>query len=302
MEREELVRQINRLKRDRDAIVLAHNYQLPEIQEIADYLGDSLDLARKVVSIRQKVVVFCGVIFMAESAKVLNPEKTILIPVQKASCGLANKITADQIRQLKMHHPEAAVVGYINTYAEVKGECDICCTSANAAEIVNSMPAGEIIFLPDRNLANYAELKSNRKLLKWPGYCYVHHRLIRRPQALALIKKHPGAVVLAHPECTPEVLSLADHVLGTGGMIRLVRESKQNEFIILTEVGLIDRMRREFPAKTFFRVEEAVCDAMKLTTLESVYESLLDMKYEIELAAEVAHGARRALEKMLERA
>lgn len=300
MTQDDLLKEINRLRRERDVSIFAHNYQIPEIQRIADYVGDSLDLARRVAKVRQKVILFCGVTFMAESAKVLNPDKTVLIPDERASCPLADKITPDQVRILKYHNPEAVVVGYINTYAEVKGECDVCCTSANAGTIVAKLPPGDVIFLPDRNLATYAERVSGRSLIKWPGYCYVHHRLLRRPDVLKLMDANPDALVLAHPECDPEVLSLADYVGGTNGMVRYVADSKKNTFIVATEVGMTDRLRREFPQKEFFRIETAICATMKINTLAKVYESLRDFKHIVEVPDETAHGARRALEKMLE--
>jgi quinolinate synthase len=296
----ELQEEILRLKKERDAVLLVHNYQRPEIQEIADHLGDSLALSMEAARARESVIVFCGVTFMAESAKILAPNKLVLIPELAATCQLADSADVESVRELKARHPDALVIGYINTYAPVKAEVDICCTSANALEIIRRHPERPIIYLPDHNLARYAEKLLGRELIKWPGTCYVHDDLIAVRQIRELKEQHPGARVVAHPECAMDVLELADDVLGTGGMVRLARESSYEEFIIATEIGLVARLRRENPTKRFHQVETAVCATMKITTLESVYNALLHLQNEVVVDPEIADRARDALQRMLE--
>ncbi len=300
MKQEELVEKIKKLKKERNAVILAHNYQRPEIQEIADYLGDSFDLSLKAREVDSEVIVFCGVRFMAESAKILSPEKTILLPEKEASCPLADTASPDQLRELRKNHPEAMLITYINTTAEVKAESDICCTSANAVKIIKAFPNEKIAYIPDQNLARYAEKMLDRSILKWEGYCYVHHENITAADAKGLISKHPEAVVMAHPECPPDVLELCDYVTGTAGMVKIARQSEAAEFIVLTESGLADRLKRENPEKEFYVVRTAVCESMKLTTLQSLHESLRDMKHEITVPDEVRERALNSLNRMLE--
>ena len=239
----EIINTISKLKKEKDAIILAHNYQINEVQDIADYVGDSLELSIRASEIKNKVIVFCGVRFMAETAKILNPSKTVLIPDKSAGCPMANMITAKDVIELRKAHPGAIVVCYVNSTAEVKANVDICCTSANAVKIVNSLPADkEIIFIPDKYLGSYASSETKRNLILWHGYCPTHV-LINTNTILQIKKEHPDAEVLVHPECTPEVINIADKVLSTGGMLKYVHESQSNEFIIGTEIGIIYRLQ-----------------------------------------------------------
>jgi quinolinate synthase len=297
---DDLQQEIRRLKQERRALILVHNYQRPEVQEIADFLGDSLDLSLKACEATEETIVFCGVSFMAESAKILNPHKTVLLPREEATCQLADSAAAGSVRQLKQQHPEALVIAYINTYADVKAEADICCTSANALSILRAFPDRELIYLPDGNLARYAEQLLGRPLIKWPGACYVHDRLITPSRIQRLREQHPGARVMAHPECPLSVLGLADHILGTGSMVKLARESSEREFIVATETGLVTRLQRENPDKVFYPVEQALCATMKLTALEDVRDALLKQQHRVELDPDVMQRARRSLERMLE--
>ena len=300
MNKKELIEAILYLKAKKNAVIVSHNYQRPEIQEISDYLGDSLELAQRVQSLDSELIVFCGVHFMAESAKILCPDKKILLPEESAGCPLADCATPDQVREFRKQNPEAVFIAYINTSAAVKAECDVCATSANAMKIIDYYKDREIVYLPDKNLAAYAESILQRPIIKWAGQCYVHHFLITPQKIQELKKSHPEALVMAHPEAPKAVLDLADIVTGTSGMLRAVQKSAGNEFIIGTESGLADRMRREFPGKIFYAVESAVCGEMKLTTLSSLYHALRDDRYEIHVPPEIASKARLALVRMLE--
>ncbi|RKZ20772.1 quinolinate synthase [bacterium] len=292
--------EILRLKKERDAIILAHNYQIPEVQEIADFLGDSLDLSRKAMEVKERVIVFCGVRFMAETAKILSPEKTVLLPSLNAVCPMADMVTGEDLRKIKERFPEDPIVCYVNTNAETKAACDICCTSANAEKVVNSLSQKEIIFAPDINLGDWVSKHVNKRVILWPGYCYVHRKFTRE-EVLEAREKHPDAEILVHPECNPEVVELADYVLSTNGMVKRVRESERDEFVIGTECGLIERLKREFPGKKFYSLgEPKICDGMKSITLESVYEALRDMKHKIELPPEIIKDARESIERMVE--
>lgn len=288
------------MKKEQDVLLLVHNYQRSEIQDLADKLGDSYDLSRSATEAKASTIVFCGVRFMAESAKILCPEKRVLLPEKEASCPLADMISAEQVRELKRLHPEAIVICYINTYAEVKAESDICCTSANALKIISRFPDREIIYIPDQNMAAYAQQVLKRDIIIWPGYCYVHHRLLSSAQVRQARRANPGALVLAHPECPLDVLGEADLVVGTSGMIRHVGESDRKSIIVVTETGLVERMRREFPDKVFIAIDSALCVQMKLTRLESLYESLKFGREEIVLSEDIMRRARRSLERMLE--
>lgn len=295
----ELAREIEELKRERRATILVHNYQPPEIQAIADMLGDSFDLSRRAAATDAEVIVFCGVHFMAESAAVLAPEKTVLLPRPDAGCPMADMATAPALRDLKRRHPRAAVVCYVNSSAEVKAESDVCCTSANAVRVVESVDADELLFVPDRNLALYAQRFTSKRIVPWNGYCVVHHRLTAG-EVIAAKEAHPEAVVIVHPECTPDVIDLADEVLSTSGMIRFAAEAPVREIIVGTEEGLLQRLQREFPDKEFILPSDCLlCVNMKKTGLEDVAASLRNMAPVISVPEETASRARRALERML---
>jgi quinolinate synthase len=298
-----LTEKINKRKAERNAVILAHNYQIPEVQDIADYVGDSLGLSIEAAKTDAAVIVFCGVHFMAETAKILSPQKTVLIPDEKAGCPMADMITGDQLRALKAEHPEAAVLCYVNTSAEVKAECDLCCTSANAVQMVRDVlrEEKEIIFAPDRYLADYVATQTGREFITWQGFCPTHARIL---PAHILEQKalHPNALVLVHPECPPELIRLADKVASTEGMCRFILESPAREFIVGTEQGIIHRMQKENPGKVFYPVSKlAVCPNMKLTTLEKILWSLEDMAYEVTVPEAIMNRARRSIERMIGR-
>jgi len=298
-ERSPMVKNILRLKDEKQALILAHNYQRPEIQDIADFLGDSLELSRKAAAADPPVIVFCGVRFMAETAKILSPGKTVLLPRLDAGCPMAGMADAETLRRMKAAHPEAAVVTYVNSTAEVKAESDVCVTSANALQIVQKLDAKEILFLPDRNLAAYVQRFTDKKIIPWPGFCYVHEQF-GRGEVLDARRNHPGAVLLAHPECRPEVIDLADETLSTSGMLKFVRESALKTFIIGTEEGILHRMQAENPGKTFLALGSVKsCVNMKKTRLEDLHRALLYGRHEIVLPKDLMNRARIALEKML---
>jgi len=292
--------QIQHLKEKREAVVLAHNYQRPEVQDVADYLGDSLDLSRTAARTEAQVLVFCGVQFMAETAAILSPEKTILLPVREAGCPLADMATAEQIRQKRQEHPEAVVVSYVNTSAAVKAESDICCTSANAVEVVASIEEGRpVLFVPDRNLGRYAAGQTGKEMILWHGWCPTH--LTFSPGDVARYRKaHPEAAIMAHPECSPEVLEKVDKVAGTSGMLRYAGESAGREFVVGTESGMVYRLQKEYPDKRFYpATDHFICPTMKMTTLEQIRISLRDMEHVVRIPEPVQQKARRALEAML---
>jgi len=298
----ELVESILKLKKERNAVILAHNYQLPEVQDIADYVGDSLGLSIEAARTKTDVIVFCGVYFMAETAKILSPEKTVLIPDPEAGCPMADMITGEQLRLLKAEHPRAKVLCYVNTTAEVKAECDLCCTSANAVRMVTEVLKGEeeIIFVPDQYLADFVAEKTGRMFIIWPGYCPTHARILPE-QIQALKEKYPAAAVIAHPECPRPIRHLADQVLSTEGMCRWVGESGRNEIIVATELGIIHRLKKENPEKTFYAVSDrALCPNMKRTTLEKVLWSLEDMRHEVQVPKDIMDRARQSIQRMLE--
>jgi len=296
---EEIVTEIGRLKLEKNATILAHNYQIPEVQLIADFLGDSLDLSRKAADVDSEVIIFCGVHFMAESAAVLSPEKTVILPRDDAGCPMADMITPASLREKKQQHPNAAVVCYVNSSAAVKAESDICCTSANAIKVVNSLEQDEILFVPDQNLALYTQRFTEKKIIPWQGYCPTHHR-VDTEDVRAMKAAHPDAVVVVHPECTPEVIDEADEVLSTSGMIRFVGETPVKEIIIGTERGLMERLAREYPGKKFYLASsKLVCPNMKKTDLEAVDAALYALAPRITVPEDIAAGARQALERML---
>jgi len=298
-----LIEKINRLRRERGALILAHSYQSAEVQDIADLVGDSLELSRAAArEDRARCIIFCGVHFMAETARILRPERPVHMPDPNAGCPLADMITARELAELRKAHPEALVVTYVNSTAEIKAQSDVCCTSANAAQVVNSLPPDrEIIFIPDRNLGGWVAEQTGRKnMVIWRGFCPTHNRILERDVQEARAA-HPGALVVAHPECRPEVRKLADQIASTSGMVRFCRESPAREFIIGTEVGMVWRLGRECPGKRFYPVSElADCPNMKLTTLEKILWELEEMSHPVEVPAEVAERARRPLEKMVE--
>ena len=292
--------EIESLKRERRAVILAHNYCRGEVQDVADFTGDSLELARRAAEVDADVIVFCGVYFMAETAAILNPGKTVLIPDPTAGCPMADMVTAAQLRELKARHPGAAAVCYVNSTAEVKAECDMCVTSGNAERVMATFPADrEIIFVPDQHLGSHIMGLLGRKYILWPGYCPTHAALSAKSIADARAA-HPGAPVLVHPECARDVRDAADERLSTGGMCRYARESAAREILVGTEVGILHRLRRENPEKTFYPVNERlVCPNMKKTTLENLAEGLREMKHRVVVPDDIAERARRAVEAML---
>ena len=295
----EIVEKILALKKERNAVILAHNYQLGEVQDIADFVGDSLELSQDAAETGAGVIVFCGVRFMAETASILCPEKVVLLPDVNAGCLLADMITAEQLRAKKKEHPQAVVVCYVNSPAEVKAESDICCTSANAVRVVESLDAREILFVPDQYLGHYVSTKTGKKMILWPGFCPTHARI--RPEKIRELKReYPQAKVVVHPECTPEVIALADEVLSTGGMCRYAQRDDVREMIVGTELGIIHRLKKENPGKRFIPVsEQAICPDMKLITLEKVLWSLEDMSPEVNVPEGIRLRAKVAVDKML---
>ncbi len=299
MTKKEVLERIQQLKKERNAIILAHNYQLPEVQDVADYIGDSLGLSQTAAAAEAQVIVFCGVHFMAETASILAPQKTVILPEIGAGCPMADMITASELREWKKNYPGRKVVCYVNTTAEVKAECDICCTSSNAVRVVNSVDEEEILFVPDKNLAAYIARKTNKKIIAWDGYCYIHNKIlpkdIRERKAL-----YPQAEVWAHPECRPEVIDLADKVLSTGKMVKEASETSKKEVIIATEAGIIYRLKKENPNKNFYPAKDlALCSNMKKINLRKVLTSLEKMIYKIEVPQEIGQRARGAIEKMV---
>lgn len=297
---ESLKKKIAKLKKKRNAVIIAHNYQRDEIQEIADISGDSLALAQAAVRTDAEVIVFCGVHFMAESASILNPGKKVLIPVLEAGCPLADMITSEKLRAEKKQYPEAAVVCYVNTSAEVKAESDITCTSSNAVEVVKSLKEKQIIFVPDKNLGRYVQSQvPEKEIILWEGFCPTHIR-VQEEDIIKAKKLYPNAEVIAHPECKSEVLALADHICSTGGMFKYVKQSKSKEFIIATESGMLYKLQKENPDKKFYLpTQNLVCANMKLITLGWVAHSLEKLVYEVRVSDEVRGKALEALEKML---
>jgi len=296
----ELAEKISALKKRRNAVILAHNYQLGEVQDIADFVGDSLDLSQRAAKTDAGVIVFCGVRFMAETASILSPDKVVLLPDVNAGCLLADMITAKQLRAKKKEHPQAVVVCYVNSPAEVKAESDICCTSANAVRVVESLDAREILFVPDQNLGHYVSTRTGKKMILWPGFCPTHAVMIRPERIRELRQEYPQAKVVVHPECTPEVIALADEVLSTGGMCRYAQRDEVREMIVGTELGIIHRLKKENPGKRFIPVsEQAICPDMKLITLEKVLSSLEEMGPEVKVPEEIRLRAKAAVDKML---
>jgi len=299
-EDKKIVTKIKELKKKHNAIILAHNYQLPEVQDIADFRGDSLELSRIAARTEAKVIVFCGVYFMAETASILSPDKLVIMPDTSAGCPMANMMNANDLRKLKKEHPGAVAVGYVNTSAAVKAELDYCCTSTNAVTLVNALKQEkEIIFVPDKYLADYVSKKSGRKLISWHGFCPTHVKIL--PEDLKQEKKfHPQAKVMVHPECLASVVALADAVLSTSQMAKYAKEDPAKEFIIGTESGLLYRLKQDNPNKEFYLASErAVCPNMKRTTQEKVLWALEELKEEVKVSEEIRKKARLAIERML---
>jgi len=295
-----LTQKINSLKKEKKAVILAHNYQPGEVQDIADVVGDSLELSQKAAKSDAEVIVFCGVSFMAETASILCPDKTVLLPELSAGCPMADMITADQLRRKKQELPAATVVCYINSTADVKAEADICCTSANAVEVVTSLDNNQIIFVPDQYLGHYVSTKVDKDYCLWPGYCPAHARI--QPEHILEAKEaHPQAKVVVHPECRPEVIDLADAVLGTGGMCRYARREDVGQLIVATEVGMIYRLKKDNPAKQFYpALEQAVCADMKRISLAKVLRSLETLTPEVKVPEDTRLKAKLAVDRMLE--
>ncbi len=292
--------QIRKLKKERNAVILSHNYQRAEVQDIADFVGDSLELSQKAAVADAAVIVFCGVHFMAETASILNPDKAVLLPDAGAGCPMANMITAAQLRQKKAEHPNATVVTYINSSAAVKAESDYCCTSANGVRVVNSIKNDEIIFVPDQYLGSFIASKTAKNMLLWPGYCPTHVKILPE-DILQRKKEYPGAKVVVHPECRPDVIALADEALSTSGMIRYAARPEVKELIVGTEVEILHRLNKENPGKKFIAVSpKAVCPNMKKITLEKILDTLETMKPEIKVPEEIRVKAVAAVNRMLE--
>ena len=295
-----LQRKITELKKEKNAVILAHNYQRDEVQEVSDITGDSYALAVAATKVKQETIVFCGVSFMAESAAMLNPGKTVLLPVKEAGCPLAEMITVDKLRKKKEEYPEAAVVCYVNSSAAVKAESDVCCTSSNAVQIVRSVKEDKVIFVPDKNLGRYVrEHVPEKEMILWDGCCVVHMRLTQE-EVVKARKRYPEAEFIAHPECRKEVLDLADYIGSTAGMIKYVKASPCKEFVIGTEKGIVYKLTQDNPGKKFYvPTDEFVCANMKLTTLGWIARSLEQMVYKVVVPEEIAGKARRALERMI---
>ena len=292
---------IKELKKKRNAVILAHNYQLPEVQEVADFRGDSLELSRAAAKTDAKVIIFCGVYFMAETASILSPNKLVIVPDINAGCPMANMLSAEDLRKLKAQHPNAAVVGYVNTSAEVKAELDYCCTSTNAVAVINALKdKEEIIFVPDKYLADYVIKQTGRKLITWNGFCPTHIKIL--PEDVKREKKfHPFAKVIVHPECLPQVVAMADAVLSTSLMAKYAKETEAKEMIVGTEVGLIYRLKKDNPGKEFYPASErAACPNMKRTTQEKVLWALEELKEEVRVSDNIRQRAKKAIDRMLE--
>ncbi|WP_432406136.1 quinolinate synthase NadA [Wukongibacter sp. M2B1] len=300
MEVRVLIEEIEKLKKEKNAVILAHNYQIPEIQDVADYVGDSLALSRKAAETKADTIVFCGVHFMAESAKILSPNKKVLLPVLDAGCPMADMIDAEQLKVFKKEYQDVAVVCYVNSSAEVKAESDICVTSSNAVKIVRSLESERILFIPDQNLGNYiSKMVPEKEIISWEGFCITHHRV--RHNEIDMVRKHRGDTkILVHPECNPAVVEKADFVGSTSQIIDYVRESQDKKFIIGTEMGILHSLRKENPDKKFHLLSPSlVCYNMKKTSLEDVYKVLKDEKNEINVERAVIDKAYKSLEKML---
>lgn len=296
----ELIEKILKLKTSRQAVILAHNYQSGEVQDIADFVGDSLELSQNAARTDAEVIVFCGVHFMAETASILCPDKTVLLPDVNAGCPMANMITAEELREKKREFPGVTVVCYVNSTADVKAESDVCCTSANAVKVIESLEAQEILFIPDQYLGHYISTKTDKKIFLWPGFCHTHVR-IQEQDIIRLKSEYPQARVIVHPECRPDVIALADEVLSTGGMCRFAQQTEAEEIIVGTETGIIHRLKKENPGKKFIPASnKAVCPNMKSINLEKVLWTLEDMAPEVKVPEDIRLKAKAAVDRMLE--
>lgn len=294
-----IIDEIGALKTELNAVILSHNYQLGEVQDIADFVGDSLDLSRKAAETKADVIIFCGVHFMAETAAILSPDKTVIMPDPEAGCPMADMITDEQLREQKALHPDATVVTYVNSSAAVKAESDWCCTSSNAVKVVEAVDNDTILFVPDKYLGAYVAAQSKKEFILWNGFCPTHARIIAEDIA-ARRQEHPNAIVMVHPECRPEVIVGADYVLSTGGMIAMAKETKATEIIVGTEVGIIHRLKKENPEKDFYPASElAVCPNMKKTDLHIMLTAMQEMKNVIKVRGDIAARARKAIDRML---
>lgn len=309
--KQKLVEEIKDWKKKRKALILAHNYQIPEIQDVADFVGDSLELSRQAVCSSESLIVFCGVHFMAESAAIFSPEKTILIPDLNAGCSLASSIDVEDLRRFKAKNPNAVVVSYINTTAEIKAESDYCCTSSNAVAVVNAIPKDKkILFIPDQFLGSYVQKKTGRKLIIYPGQCHVHAK-VKPEDILEKMRKNPQADFLIHPECScvsscmnyavnGDIPDTKTHILSTGGMLKYVKHSKKSDFIIATETGIIHQLKKQNPGKSFSPIsDDMVCRFMKLITLPKLLDSLINLEYQVKVSKDIAEKARIPIERML---
>lgn len=294
-----MIDEILALKKEHNAVILAHNYQVPEVQDIADLIGDSLELSRAAARLDADVIIFCGVDFMAETAAILSPQKKVVLPAKDAWCPMAHMITPEQLREMKALYPDAATVCYVNSTAEVKAESDVCCTSANGVQVVNSLEQDRVIFVPDRNLASYVSRFTEKQIIPWNGYCYVHDRFT--PDEIRAARElHPNAEVLVHPECRPEVIDAADFVFSTSGMGRHARTSEAWEFVIGTELGMIYRLKKDNPLKEFYPLSnKAVCQNMKKTSVDKVLRALQTLEPRVTVPPEIASRARGSIERML---
>lgn len=297
---DELHEELAHLRRERKAVLLVHNYQNPEVQDVGDILGDSLGLSRQAAATDAEVIVFCGVHFMAQTAKLLSPQKMVLLPEIMAGCPMADMITPEQLADFRKDHPGAPVVAYVNTTAEVKAECDICCTSANAVQVIRSLPEQKILFVPDQYLAHWvAQQVPEKEIIPYGGFCATHVRI--SPKMILEAKAaHPDAVTIGHPECPPDILALCDAVRSTSGMIKYAKESPAREFIIATECGMVYRLQQDIPDKQFYELKGIVCPNMKRTTLPKVVAALRELKYQIEIPDDIAARARRTVQRMIE--
>jgi len=295
--KEEMVSLIKELKKQRNAVILVHNYQAEEMFEIADYTGDSLELSRKAAQTNAEVILFCGVKFMAETAKILNPEKTVLLPSLNAGCSLADMASIEKLGEMKKKYPDAAVVSYVNTNADIKAMSDICCTSANAVKIVNSLPDKRIIFLPDKNLGRFVQEHTNKEIILWDGYCFVHDRLDAK-MLQQLKEENPDSEIISHPEARSELLHASDHICGTGGMADYARKSSAKNFIVVTECGMTDRLKIDVPNKNF-KAFCNLCHYMKSNSLYLAAMSLIRNQHIIEVPEENRIRAKAALDRML---
>lgn len=299
MKKQEIVERIQKLKRELNAVIIAHNYQIGDVQDVADFVGDSLELSQKAAQIETEMIVFCGVHFMAETAAILSPEKTVLIPEIDAGCPMADMIDGGEMREWKKQYPGRKVVCYVNTTAEVKAECDVCCTSSNALEVVESLEGDEILFAPDKNLAAYVARFSKKRIIPWDGYCYVHNTILAR-DIEEKRRLYPDAEVWVHPECRPEVIDASDKVFSTGKMVKGARETEKKTIILGTEAGMVYRLKKENPDKDFYPAKDlAFCFNMKKIDLNGVLRSLENRVHMVEVPPEIRRRALGAIEKMI---